>query len=124
MYSYTWLENLVGCEMAKDEVIRPEWQNLQVGDWMKMCAGDFAPPPYQVAVLEQDSTVVFGHQENEKWVELWTLTLLPQADGSTRLIARNQTTMVGGIWEIVRPIAFVMEQKMLRTIKVLAENQS
>jgi hypothetical protein len=27
MYSYTWLENLVGCKMAKDEVIRPEWQN-------------------------------------------------------------------------------------------------
>ena len=61
-----------------------------------VCRG-FAPPPYQVALLEPDSTVVFGHQENEKWVELWTMTLLPQADGSTRLIARNQTTMVGDL---------------------------
>jgi hypothetical protein len=25
MYSYTWLERLTGCEMAKDEVIRTEW---------------------------------------------------------------------------------------------------
>lgn len=122
MYSYTWLENLVGCEMAKDEVIRPEWQNLQVGDLMKMCAGDFAPPPYEVALIEPDSTVVFGHKDKDQWVEIWSFGLLPQADGSTRLIARTQTTMVGGIWEIVRPISFVMEQKMLATIKDLAEN--
>jgi hypothetical protein len=121
MYSYTWLENLVGCEMAKDEVIRPEWQNLQVGDLMKMCAGDFAPPPYEVALLEPDSTVVFGHKDKGEWVEIWSFGLLPQTDGSTRLIARTQTTMVGGIWEIVRPISFVMEQKMLATIKKLAE---
>jgi len=121
MYSYTWLENLVGCEMAKDEVIRPEWQNLQVGDLMKMCAGDFAPPPYEVALLEPDSTVVFGHKEKDQWVESWSFVLLPQSDGSTRLVARTQTTMVGGIWEIIRPISFMMEQKMLATIKDLSE---
>ncbi|MHB8135949.1 MAG: hypothetical protein ACYDH1_17200 [Anaerolineaceae bacterium] len=122
MYSYTWLENLVGCKMAKVEQIKPEWQQLQTGDLMKMCAGDFAPPPYQVALLVPDSVVVFGHQDKGEWVELWTLALLPQAGGSTRLIARTQTNMVGGMWEIIRPISFVMEQKMLSTIRNLSES--
>jgi hypothetical protein len=49
MYSYTWLENLVGCKMAKVEELKPEWQILNEGNLMHMCAGDFAPPPYIVA---------------------------------------------------------------------------
>jgi len=121
MYSYTWLENLVGCEMAKVEQLKPQWQQLQTGDLMKMCAGDFAPPPYEVAYLVPDSAVVFGHQDKGEWVDLWTFSLLPQSDGSTRLIARTQTNMTGGFWEILRPISFVMEQKMLSTIRYLSE---
>ncbi len=120
MYSYTWLENLVGCKIAKDEVIRPEWQNLKEGDLMKMCAGDFAPPPYIVAQVIPNQAVIFGHQEKGEWVELWAFVLVPQADGTTRLITRTQTNMVGGFWEVIRPIGFVMEQKMLTTIKELS----
>jgi hypothetical protein len=121
MYSYTWLENLVGCKMAKDETIRPEWQTLQEGDLMKMCAGDFAPPPYIVAQIIPDQAVVFGHKEEDKWVELWAFVLIPQPDGSTRLITRTRSTMVGGMWEVFNRVAFVMERKMLLTIKNLAE---
>lgn len=123
-YSYTWLENLVGCKMAKDEQIREEWQNLQVGDLMKMCASEPAPPPYEVAMLVPDTAVVFGHREQDEWVDLWSFVLIPQPDGSTRLIARTQTNMTGGFWEIIRPISFMMEQKMLATIKQLAESNA
>jgi len=121
MYSYTWLERLVGCKMAKDEVIKPEWQNLQVGDEMKMCAGEFAPPPYIVAQIIPGQSVAFGHKENGKWVDLWQFVLVPQTDGTTRLITRTRTNMVGGPWEIVNRISFLMERKMLLTIKALAE---
>jgi hypothetical protein len=121
MYSYTWLENLVGCKMARDETIRPEWQALQVGDLMKMCAGDFAPPPYIVAQIETDDSVTFGHKEGENWVESWNFSLIPQADGTTRLITRTRTMMATGFWQVLRPISFTMERKMLLTIKRLAE---
>ena len=121
MYSYTWLENLVGCKMAKDEIIKPEWQDLKEGDLMLMCAGDFAPPPYIVAQVIPDQAVVFGHKENEKWVELWAFVLVPQSDGSTRLVTRTSTNMVGGMWEVFNRVAFVMERKMLLTIKKLSE---
>ena len=123
MYSYTWLENLVGCTMAKVEEIRPEWQELKEGDLMKMCAGDFAPPPYIVGKVLPGQAVVFGHKTGEEWEETWQFVLLPQTDGTTRLVTRTRTNMNGGMWEIIRPIAFVMERKMLLTIRDLAESQ-
>ncbi|MRS03217.1 hypothetical protein EG832_08345 [bacterium] len=121
MYSYTWLENLVGCKMAKDETIHPEWQNLAAGDEMKMCAGDFAPPPYIVVETIPNQAVIYGHKEKDAWVDVWQFVLVPQADGTTRLITRTSTNMVGGMWEVIRPISFTMERKMLLTIKHLAE---
>lgn len=121
MYSYTWLENLVGCKMAKDEVIRPEWQNLKEGDLMNMCAGDFAPPPYIVARVLPNEAVIYGHKTGEQWEESWQFVLVPQSDGTTRLITRTSTNMVGGMWEVIRPISFMMERKMMLTIKSLAE---
>jgi len=107
--------------MAKDETIRPEWQNLAAGDEMKMCAGDFAPPPYIVVETLPNQAVIYGHKENDAWVDVWQFVLVPQADGTTRLITRTSTNMVGGMWEVIRPISFTMERKMLLTLKKLAE---
>jgi hypothetical protein len=123
MYSYTALERLVGCKMAKDEVIRTEWQTLKAGDQMKMCAGEFAPPPYIVARILPNQSVIFGHKEGDKWMESWQFVLVPQADGTTRLLTRTRTNMVGGAWEIFNRVAFVMERKMLLTIRNLAEGK-
>jgi hypothetical protein len=121
MYSYTWLENLVGCKMAKDETIHAEWQNLAAGDEMKMCAGDFAPPPYIVIETLPNKAVIYGHKEKDAWVDVWQFVLVPQADGTTRLITRTSTNMTGGMWEVIRPISFTMERKMLLTLTQLSE---
>lgn len=121
MYSYTWLENLVGCTMAKDETIHAEWQDLKAGDLMHMCTSKSAPPPYIVVQVLPNQAVVYGHQENDKWVDVWSFVLVPQSDGTSRLISRTRTNMTGGFWEIIRPISFTMERKMLLTIKYLAE---
>jgi hypothetical protein len=121
MYSYTWLERLMGCKMAKDETLHPEWQNLAAGDEMKMCAGDFAPPPYIVIETLPNQAVIYGHKENDAWVDVWQFVLVPQTDGTTRLITRTSTNMIGGMWEVIRPISFTMERKMLLTLKKLAE---
>ena len=123
MYSYTWLENLMGCTMAKDETLHPEWHDLKPGDLMKMCTSEKAPPPYVVAQVHPDQAVVLGHPEGDKWADIWTFNLIPQTDGSTRLVSRTSTNMTGGFWDVIRPIAFVMERKMLLTIKSLAETR-
>lgn len=48
-YSYTWLENLVGCAMHNANQIVPEWQELKVGDevWLHPKA-----PPLKVLAIE------------------------------------------------------------------------
>ena len=121
MYSYSWLERTFGCKMAKDETLHPEWHNLAEGDEMKMCAGDFAPPPYIVARVLPNQAVIFGHKEGDQWVETWQFVLVPQSDGTTRLITRTSTNMTGGFWEIIRPMSFIMERKMLLTIRDISE---
>lgn len=121
-YSYDRLETLANCPNTNAKRIHSEWQNLQVGDPILMCPGETAPPPYIVAQLHPNQAIVMGHQENDAWVDLYQFVLVPQAEGSTRLVLRTRTMMVGGIWEVVYPIAFMMEQKMLRIVKDRAEH--
>lgn len=122
MYSYTWFEtNILQCELVNAERIHEEWQGLKVGDQVKMCPGDFGPIPYEVAVIEPDHAIVMGHSENGEWVDTWHFVLIPQTDGSTRLVLRSRDMKTGGFWDIIRPGVFIMERGMLLGIKERAE---
>lgn len=122
MYSYSWFETyILQCELINADRIHPEWQDLKVGDLVRMCPGDFGPQPYTVALIEPNKAVVMGHQENGKWVDLWQFIMTPQADGTTRLVLRTRTMMVGGFWDAIHPGIFIMERGMLLGIKERAE---
>ncbi len=120
-YSYTWLESLMNCPMVNADRIHPEWQDLQVGDEVHMCPNEPAPPPYIVAQIHPNQAIVMGHQEDGKWVDLYQFVIVPQPDGSSRLVLRTRTMMVGGIWTIIHPGTFIMERGMLYGIKERAE---
>lgn len=121
-YSHTFLETyLLNCPMINAGKIHPEWQNLQVGDPVRMCSGNFAPPPYQVAMLVPNRAIVLGHQENGKWVDLYQFIMEPQSDGTTRLILRTRTMMTGGFWDVIHPGVFLMETGLLQGVKQRAE---
>jgi len=121
-YSYSWLESLVGCSMINADRIHPEWQNLQVGDEVHMCPDEPAPPPYIVAQIHPNQAIVMGHQVEGEWVDLYQFVIVPQTNGTTRLILRTRTQMVGGFWTIFHRITFIMERGMLRGLKERAEN--
>jgi len=121
LYSYTAFESLIGCPLVNADRIHEEWQDLKVGDEVKMCPNDPAPPPYIVAQIVPNEAIVMGHQENGQWVDLWQFILMPQADGSTRLILRTRTMMVGGFWDVIHPGVFIMERGLLLGIKERAE---
>jgi hypothetical protein len=121
-YSYDWLEtNLLRCPMVNADRIHPEWQHLQVGDPVHMCPGEEGPPPYVVAQVHPNQAIVLGHQEGEEWVDLYQFVIVPQADGSSRLILRTRTMMTGGLWDLIHPGVFLMERGMLHGIKTRAE---
>jgi hypothetical protein len=69
----------------------------------------------------KSSAVIAGHQENGTWVDLWQFILVPQNDGSTRLILRTRTMMIGGFWDVIHPGVFIMERGMLYGIQERAE---
>ena len=121
-YSYTWLETyLLNCRLVNADRIHAEWQELKVGDEVRMCPQQSGPPPYVVAMLIPDQAVVLGHQENGKWVDLWQFVIVPQANGSSRLILRTRTMAVGGFWDVIHPGVFVMERGLLLGVRERAE---
>ncbi|MDB5385511.1 MAG: hypothetical protein JWM11_1157 [Planctomycetaceae bacterium] len=138
-YSYTWLENLFGCHMKNTYQIVPEWQHLKVGDGVL-----FTPqfPRIPVAVLEPNRALVIGGTVNAKTgqpiqggqVDLdtslstsWAFVLHEHGEHQTRLIARLRGRFPRGLlpWLVNRlfwePAHFIMERRMLLTIKRLAE---
>lgn len=121
LYSYTTIEKLIGCPLTNASRIHPEWQDLKVGDLVKMCPHDPAPPPYIVAQIIEPRALVLGHKENGKWVDLWQFVLTPTTDGRTRLLLRTRTMMVGGMWEVIHPVVFLMERGLLLGVKERAE---
>ena len=121
LYSYDALEKLANCPITNADRIHPEWQNRKVGDLAKLCPNEPAPPPYIVAALTPNRSMVLGHQDNGQWVEEWEFNIIPQTDGTSRLVTRTRTTVVGGFWEVLHPITFVMERGMLLGIKARAE---
>jgi hypothetical protein len=123
MYSYDWFEtNILKCELINADHIHEEWQNLKVADKVKMCPNEgWGPPAYEVAVMEPNHAIVMGHQENGVWNDVWQFILIPQTDGTTRLILRGRDLKSGGIWDVIRPGVFIMERGMLLGIKERAE---
>jgi hypothetical protein len=125
MYSYDWFESrILQCRQTNADRIHDEWQGLKIGDEMNMCPEGSGPPPYIIAEIVPNKAIVMGHQENGKWVDLWQFIVLPQADGTSRLITRTRTIMVGGLWKVIHPGVFIMERGMLLGIKERAESLS
>ena len=120
-YSYTWLENLVGCRMRNADQIVPEWQELRVGDavWLHPEA-----PPLRVNAIEPGRGIVLEKS--------WTLFLKPLDEHTTRLIVRGRNNFDPDFknavlnflfWRLFfEPAHFIMERKMLLGIKERVEN--
>ena len=119
-YSYTCLENLVGCHMRNADEIVPEWQNLKVGDkvWLHPKA-----PPVEVAAIEPKRAIVL-----KPW---GAFVLHPIDEKTTRMIIRSQGDYEPGLnnavlnfvlWRVFyEPAHFIMERKRLLGIKARAE---
>jgi len=146
-YSYDQLENAVGVADFIDghssTRIIPELQNLKVGDFIPA-----APEPYlkfEVVHLAQPESMVlqaFMHPftgknlraddaNNGIWLrQIWSFYLAETEDRNTHLIFRSRIDYNPGIimnpvsWFMIEPAHFIMEQKMLKGIKLRAEKFS
>jgi len=133
-YSYELLERVAGIPVRNVEEIMPEHQSLEVGDEIKLHPN---APGIPVGKIEAGRHLCFGVAPEEEGAELpdprrsWSMYVEPQAKGGCRLVLRSclealrMPTLgkrVGLAVEV--PVDFIMEQRMLRTIKRLAETGS
>jgi hypothetical protein len=125
-YSYDFLENLVGCDIHSADRIMPEWQEVGVGDQVRL-----APEVgLAIALLERGRSLVLrggipmGNTASP-YDFTWAFILRDEPDGTTRLVVRERYAYMRR-WArlIVEPaevVSFVMTQKMLRGIRNRAE---
>jgi hypothetical protein len=127
-YTYEGLENLVGCQIHNVTEIRPELQDLAVGEVVRMHASGFGP---EVSVLEPERALVLGGAPDAAGSNsIWGFHLLDGPAGGTRLMERGRSVAGRGFAAklgfgpyLVDPIGFVMSRRMLRTIRRLVEAQ-
>ncbi len=129
LYSYTWLEALANCPIVNADRIHAEWQDPKVGDLFKLCPKDPGPPPYIVAAVYPGQALIVGHHAGPndpapagtKWFDTWGFILQPVDARTTRLIIRNRNAGMFGWMRVIEPLAFFMENGMMRGIRVRAE---
>jgi hypothetical protein len=126
LYSYDFLENLAGCDIHSADRIVAEWQDVAVGDQVKL----HPDIPLEVAALERGrSLVVRGGvpmgNSAPPYDFTWAFVLRDGPDGTTRLLVRERYAYTRWwaplLVEPVEAVSFVMSRKMLRGIRDRAE---
>jgi hypothetical protein len=126
-YSYTALENLLGCEITNADVVVADWQQVRPGDQVLMAPSPDAPPAFLVASVEPGRALVLGHHEGlsrdpaSPWSDSWQFVIEPVDAGTSRLIVRSRAGPALWWTSAIEPGVFIMEQGMLRGIKERAE---
>lgn len=131
MYSYDWLEDLVGLDIHSAEEIRDEWQHLAVGDHVVVVPEGFGPMPdgysFTVALADPGRALVLRQSPPEHpWNGVWSFHVVPHPDGGCRLLSRMRTEVQPRVGlriatRAMEPVTLVMTRRMLQGIKERAE---
>lgn len=133
-YSFDLLENLAGCEMPATDRLYPELQSWVVGDklWMypprKAGGAGFATlRTYVPGRVLGFGARLFGTPLSAAENGSWSFVLEPQGAFTTRLLVRGRSAPGrSALWAaldrmVFEPAHFVMERRMLTTLKEHAE---
>lgn len=134
MYSYDWLENLLGLDIHSAEELRDEWQHLAPGDRVVVVpAGRLGMRDgysFPVAAVSAPHHLVLRQAPPEHpWNAVWTFVVEPDGGGGARLVSRSRATRpsgpagaaLRGMTALMDPVTLVMTRKMLLGIKARAE---
>lgn len=133
-YSYTALENLVGCRMPDVRQLDPALQRWSAGDKLWMYPPDQLQGVGHATLLryEPGRALVFGTHtpldlQGSPPTGLWSFVVEPTGDQSARLLTRgsggSMPSLLGRAFTrtLFEPLHFAMERRMLEGIRALAE---
>lgn len=127
-YSYDWLENLLGADIHSADQLIPGLADRRMGDAVWLGSADRYGDRVKnvVAMIEHERAMVLVDAQDartlasggraRRWT--WAFILEPAGQRSTRLIVRSRGRCFN---QLIAPIHFLMEHKMLRGIKGRAE---
>ena len=131
MYSYDWLENLIGLDIHTTDEIRDEWQHLAVGNRIVVVPEGYGPLPagyaFTVAHVDRPRALVLRQAPPEHpWNGVWSFHVRPVPEGRCRLLARSRTEAPSQLGlrvatRVGEPVTLVMTRRMLHGIKQHAE---
>lgn len=127
-YSYTWIEKLAGLDIVNAGRLLPEHQQLHVGQTLDKNG------TMTVLAVDPGRFLALGPPESIDYLKcVWSFELRPIGSQRTRLVTRVRaewswkrlaeatSPLTLPMWFLIEPGAFIMERKMLREIKRLAE---
>lgn len=127
-YSYTWLENLAGCQIVNADRIHPEWQDPKAGDVVRLHP---TAPPVPVSLVQPGYALVLGALAGPAMPGFpsvsWAFILEPAGVEQTRLLVRWRSSFQPTAGQYLtnkyalEPIHFIMERRMMTGIKERAE---
>ena len=129
-YSYELIERLVGIPVRNVESMLPDYQSLEVGEEIKLHPD---APGIPVGKVDPGRHVCFGGigeptTDIQELRRSWSMYIVSLSPRSTRLVLRTcieelqaptVTKRLGAALET--PVDFIMEQRMLRTLRRLSE---
>jgi hypothetical protein len=133
MYSYDWLENLIGLDIHTIDRIREEWQHLSAGDRVVVVPEGYGPMPagyaFTVARVDRPRALVLRQAPPEHpWNGVWSFHIVPAGESRCRLLSRARTEVPSQLGlrlatRMGEPVTLVMTRRMLHGIRQRAERQ-
>jgi hypothetical protein len=118
-YSYDWIERLLGIDIENREVILPEFQHLNAGEFLGL---NKKGQGLKVVSVQAEHHLVVQWEPRKS---TWAFVLYPDGEGKARLVSRNRIPGSGLGFRLamafMEPASLVMERKMLLGIKERAE---
>jgi hypothetical protein len=126
-YSYEWAENLVGLGIHNADEIQPEWQDLEVGDTVRLGRADrFPDATLEVAEFDPEESLVLRTPDDRPWWA-WSFVLDPIDETRTRLLVRSRVRLPANpavriaSLAALDPVSSLMTYGLLQGIRSRAE---
>ena len=126
-YSFTWLENIFGCELRNADSIHSEWQNPQPGDYEPVCASAEKNnmKGWTIAVVIPKKALVYKSSTDSSWTMGYYIDSV--SENKSRLITRMRYITPKQFWLFISDKVWmewahcIMQRGSINGIKKTAE---